>query len=41
MRRMNVQETIAAKLDADYPQWGSGFINAERWVGIIQQDANR
>ncbi len=32
---------IAAKLDQDYPGWGSGFINASRWVAIIQADANK
>ncbi len=34
-------ETIAGKLDADYPGWGSGFISAARWIQIIEADANR
>jgi glyoxylase-like metal-dependent hydrolase (beta-lactamase superfamily II) len=25
---------------ADYAKWGSGFISTERWIQIIQQDAN-
>ncbi|MDG2277307.1 MAG: MBL fold metallo-hydrolase [Pseudomonadales bacterium] len=32
---------IAATLDQDYPGWGSGFINASRWVAIILADANK
>jgi len=31
---------IAAQIELDYPNWGSGFISAERWVQIIQADAN-
>ena len=34
-------EAIAAELDKAYPGWGSGFISAARWVGIVQADANR
>lgn len=34
-------EDIAAKLDADYPTWGQGFISSARWVDIIAADANR
>ena len=34
-------EAIAAALDKAYPGWGSGFISAARWVGIVQADANR
>ncbi len=34
-------EEIAAWLDKDYSTWASGFINAERWVAIIQADAAR
>ena len=33
-------EDLAETLDERYPGWGSGFINAERWVQIIQADAN-
>ena len=32
---------IAAQLDQDFPGWGSGFITAERWIAIVQQDAAR
>ena len=32
---------IAAGLDADFPGWGSGFINAERWVRIVEGDQKR
>ena len=32
---------IAARVDAEYPGWGSGFINAERWVQIVQADADQ
>ena len=31
-------DQIAAKLDADYPGWGSGFIKSASWVQIIQAD---
>ena len=34
-------DAIAAELDEAYPGWGSGFISAARWVGIVQADANR
>ncbi len=29
-------EAVAASLNADYAVWGSGFINAERWVRIVE-----
>lgn len=34
-------EAIAADLDRDFPGWGGGFISAERWVNIVQADADR
>lgn len=34
-------DEIAARLNKDFPGWGSGFINAERWIAIVQQDAER
>jgi len=34
-------DAIATELDIAYPGWGSGFISAARWVGIVQADANR
>lgn len=32
---------IMAELDSEFASMGSGFINAERWIQIIQADANR
>ena len=32
--------SVAAEIDAAFPGWGSGFINAERWVQIVQADSN-
>lgn len=34
-------DDIVAWLDKNYQTWGSGFINAARWVLIIKGDANR
>ena len=32
---------IIADLNENYPTWGSGFINAERWVQIVKADTSR
>ncbi len=29
---------IAVKINQDYESWGSGFINAERWISIVSAD---
>jgi len=34
-------EDLAGELEERYPGWGSGFINPERWIQIIQADANQ
>ncbi len=34
-------DEIAADIEAEYAEWASGFINASRWVQIIQADLNR
>ncbi|MEM9620420.1 MAG: MBL fold metallo-hydrolase [Pseudomonadota bacterium] len=31
-------EQVTAVIDADYAEWASGFINASRWVQIVQAD---
>ncbi|XOV84394.1 MAG: MBL fold metallo-hydrolase [bacterium] len=32
---------IVADLNQNYPDWGSGFITADRWVQIVQADTTR
>ncbi len=33
-------DDIAKAIDSDFPGWGSGFINAGRWVQIVQEGAS-